>query len=97
MSMAEERPVVDEMTLDANAVGGLLWEAFGLEMTAVLGECANCGNRAPVGTLRAYVQAPGTVLRCSICAEVIMRLVRKPDGAWLIDTRGAAWLELPAG
>jgi ribosomal protein L24E len=97
MSVANERPMVDKLTLDANAVSGLLWEVFGVEMTARLGECANCGNRAPVGTLRAYVQAPGTVLRCSICAEVVMRLVRKPDGACLVDARGAAWLELPAG
>jgi hypothetical protein len=84
----------DPMTLDANAVAGMLMEAFGTEMTVVASRCATCGNRAMVGTLRAYTRAPGVVLRCSICSEVVMRLMRRADGGFLVDVRGAAYLRM---
>ena len=84
----------DPMTLDANGVAGMLMEAFGTEMTVVASRCAHCGNRAMVGTLRAYTRAPGVVLRCSICSEVVMRLMRRADGGFLVDVRGAAYLRM---
>ena len=83
-----------ELMLDANAVGGLLHDIFGVEMTAVPGECANCGNIAELGTLLAFTQAPGAVLRCSVCEEVMLRIVQTPDAIYL-DARGALYLRLP--
>jgi len=84
----------DPMTLDANAVAGMLMEVFGTEMTVVASRCAHCGNRAMVGTLRAYTRAPGVVLRCSICSEVVMRVMRRADGGFLVDVRGATYLRM---
>jgi Family of unknown function (DUF6510) len=81
----------DPLTLDANAVAGLLSDAFGAEMTATPGQCANCGNVAMVGTLIAYTRGPGVVLRCSVCAEVVIRIVETPD-SMLVDARGAVYL-----
>jgi Family of unknown function (DUF6510) len=81
----------DPMTLDANAVAGMLQDAFGAEMTAAPGQCAHCGNVAPLGTLIAYTRAPGVVLRCSVCAEVVIRIVETPD-SMLVDARGAVYL-----
>ena len=83
-----------ELMLDANAVGGLLHDIFGVEMTAVPGECANCGNIAELGTLLAFTQAPGAVLRCSVCEQVMLRIVQTPDAIYL-DARGALYLRLP--
>ena len=72
---------MDDYTLDANAVAGMLEEAFGKEMTAADSQCAHCGNRAQVGTFRVYdMDGPGIVLRCSTCTEIVIRLVRRPDG-----------------
>jgi len=85
----------DETALDANAAAGLLMEIFGNEMTAVPSRCAHCGNRAPVGTLRAYgLNGPGVVLRCSTCTQIVMRVMRRADGTFLVDVRGAAYLRL---
>jgi Family of unknown function (DUF6510) len=85
----------DPLTLDANAVAGLLHELFGTEMTSATARCGHCGNRAQVGTLRVYDMAgPGIVLRCSICTEMVIRLMRRPDGSYLVDTRGAAYLRM---
>jgi hypothetical protein len=85
----------NDLTLDANAVAGLLQELFGTEMTALASSCAHCGNKALMGTLRAYTQAPGVVLRCSICSGVMLRIVRTPDSLYL-DARGTAYVRQPA-
>ena len=86
---------MDDTALDANAVAGMLVEIFGSEMTAVPSRCAHCGNRAQLGTLRAYgLNGPGVVLRCSTCTQVVMRVMRREDGTFLVDARGAAYLRL---
>lgn len=85
----------DPYTLDANAVAGMLNEIFGTEMTAATSRCGHCGNRAQVGSLRAYgLKGPGVVLRCSTCSEIVMRIMRRPDGSFLVDARGAAYLRI---
>jgi hypothetical protein len=82
-----------ELMLDANAVAGLLGEIFGMEMTAEPTECAHCGNQGEMGTLLAFTQGPGTVLRCSACGQVVLRIVKTPD-AFYLDARGAVYLKL---
>jgi hypothetical protein len=80
--------------LDANAAAGALQEIFGTEMTALPSQCAHCGNVADVGTTHAWMEGPGIVLRCSICHEVVMRIVDTPTARY-IDARGVAYLRLP--
>ena len=82
-----------EMMLDGNAVAGMLHEVFALEMTASPTECAHCGNVGQIGTLWAFTQAPGTVLRCPVCENVMLRIVETPDAIYL-DARGAVYLRL---
>jgi hypothetical protein len=85
----------DPLTLDANAVGGMLHEVFGMEMTARVSECAHCGNHAQVGTLRVYdMDGPGVVLRCSVCSGVMLLLVRRPDGSFFVEASGAVDLDV---
>jgi hypothetical protein len=83
--------LTDALMLDGNAVAGDLEELLGSDMTAVMHRCTSCGNRAAMATLLAYTGGPGTVLRCSICREVVIRLVRTPTATYL-DLRGAAYL-----
>ena len=80
--------------LDGNAAAGLLHSIFGADMTALPGQCAHCGNVADLGTTHAWMEGPGVVLRCSICHEVVLRMVETPDARY-IDARGAAYLRLP--
>lgn len=79
--------------LDGNAVGGILGEIFGAEMTTASGVCGSCGARGVVAELHVYVRAPGVVVRCSSCESVLMCVVRSPDRTWL-DLSGLAVLEL---
>jgi phage FluMu protein Com len=80
-----------ERELDGNALAGILGSLFGVEMTAVPGRCAHCGTVNMVGAMRAYTRAPGLVLRCPACDEVVLRVV-ETAAATYVDLRGAAYL-----
>jgi Family of unknown function (DUF6510) len=43
---------------------------------------------------RVFDHAPGVVIRCPTCDQVLLRLVRGPGRAWL-DLRGLSYLQLP--
>ena len=58
--------------LDGNAIAGTLLEYFGKEMTVVRGVCGHCGSSAQVAQLRVYSRAPGSVVRCPACGNVVM-------------------------
>lgn len=91
--MEETTDINRELMLDANAVAGIMYEIFGVEMTASPTECANCGNEAEIGTLLAFTQGPGIVLRCSACENVVIRITQTPQAVYL-DARGAVYLRL---
>jgi hypothetical protein len=80
--------------LDGNAIGGLLLEVFGVEMTTARGECAHCGATGYVAEFEVYLQAPGTVARCRSCRNVLMVLVTV-RGVTCVDLGGLAELEAP--
>ena len=79
--------------LDGNAVAGLLQDVFAVEMTASRTVCAHCGRRGALGTLLAFTQAPGVVLRCPACEQVVLRIVETPDALY-VDARGMLYLRL---
>lgn len=77
--------------LDGNAIGGLLLEVFGTEMTAAFGTCAECGTSSQVAEFSVYRQAPGTVVRCRSCSSILMVFVQV-RGMTCVDLRGLASL-----
>jgi Family of unknown function (DUF6510) len=79
--------------LDGNAIGGRLFEVFGVEMTSARGECGHCGATAYVAELEVYVQAPGTVARCRSCGSVLMVLA-EIRGITCVELSGLARLDL---
>ena len=81
-----------DMRLDGNAIGGLLREIFAMEMTNAVGTCASCGAVNEVGRVHVYVHAPGTVVRCPSCGQVLMRIVRGSGRYW-VDMTGTRCLE----
>jgi hypothetical protein len=80
--------------LDGNAIGGELMEIFGVEMTVATGICSSCGATSAVAELHVYVQAPGTVIRCASCEQVVMSIVRSRDRLWL-NLSGIRTLTVP--
>ena len=81
------------LMLDGNAAAGLLYEIFTTEMTASPTECNHCGRAGELGSLLAFTQGPGVVLRCPTCENVLMRIVETQEAIYL-DARGAVFLRL---
>ena len=81
----------DDSTLDGNAIGGLLMEVFGAEMTTAAGTCGSCGAVSQVAELAVYRPGLGTVVRCRACDAVLMALVRIRD-VTCVDLQGLASL-----
>jgi len=82
------------LMLDGNALAGLLHELFDVEMTIAPVECASCGCYGELGSLWAFAESPGYVLRCPGCQNIVMRMTVTPDEIYL-DARGAAYLRIP--
>ena len=78
--------------LDGNAIGGLLLQVFGVDMTAARWTCTHCGASAYVAELTVYVQAPGTVARCPTCDGVVM-VFAEIRGITCVDLRGLETVE----
>jgi Family of unknown function (DUF6510) len=77
--------------VDGNAIGGLLHDVFGTEMTAAASVCGSCGAARLVAELAVYVRAPGTVVRCRSCGSVLMVFVRVRNQI-CVDLEGLAAL-----
>jgi Zn finger protein HypA/HybF involved in hydrogenase expression len=81
-----------ELKLDGNSIAGLLREIFTAEMTTADCTCAGCRKVNPIGRADVYSNAPGVVVRCPACGQVLMRIVRGAGRFWL-DLTGTRSLE----
>lgn len=84
-----------DLRLDGNAAAGLLREVFAVEMTTAQGTCAHCGATNAVGAVWVYSHAPGTVLRCPACTEILMTIVRAHERLH-VDIAGVRRLQFAA-
>jgi Family of unknown function (DUF6510) len=88
------KPLEDDV-LDGNAIGGMLIELFGAEMTTAVGACGVCGTVGQVAEMAVYLPKLGTVVRCRVCDNVLMVFV-EVRGVTCVDLRGLASLaEVP--
>ncbi len=85
--------MAQETHLDGNAIGGLLTEFFGRELTDALGRCARCGAVNAVGAFIVYRSGPGDVVRCPGCSAVLMVASHIANGLRLFFPE-LRWLEV---
>lgn len=85
---------MDPTWTDGNDIAGTLSEVFAVDVTVARGTCASCSTTGPLAETHAFTRAPGIVVRCPRCDEVVLRMVRTSERAWL-DMRGLSVLELP--
>ena len=83
--------MTDANHVDGNALGGLLIEAFGREMTDAPGCCATCGKVHALGAMRVY-RGAGDVMRCPTCDNVTIVTVVIRERT-RIHVRGVRWVE----
>ena len=87
-----EDPAID-LVVDGSAVGGMLADLFGADVTGMPGQCASCHTVSLIASMRVYMRGPGIVVRCPACTEVVLRVARTPSGT-MIDMRGAAYVRV---
>jgi hypothetical protein len=87
---------LEDGVLDGNAIGGMLIEVFGAEMTTAVGICGTCGTRGQVAEMAVYRSELGSVVRCRVCDNVLMVFVAI-RGVTCVDLRGLASLSEVAG
>ena len=84
------------MSLDGNAIAGLLAEIFAADMTSAVATCAACGAMRPVAETTVYLRAPGTVVRCRTCASILI-VVSTVRGRNCVDLSGLEGLQAGPG
>ena len=77
--------------VDGNALGGMLTDVFGREMTDAHGCCASCGTVNPLGAMLVY-RGAGDVMRCPSCsnATIVAVVIRERTRVHL---GGVRWIE----
>jgi hypothetical protein len=65
-----------------------------VDVTTAVSQCNSCGTSSVLGEAVVYADAPGTVVRCPTCHEIMLRVARAEGRAWL-DLRGVRSLQLP--
>lgn len=85
--------MTEDSHVDGNALGGLLHDIFGREMTDQIGCCSQCGAVGPLGALLVYRQGPGDVLRCNGCGTVLVVAVMRDDRL-RVTFESLRWLEV---
>jgi uncharacterized Zn finger protein len=83
--------MTDDAHVDGNALGGMLMEVFGREMTETRGSCASCGSVHAVGAMIVYRSA-GDVMRCPTCGNVVV-VVTSIHERTRVHLAGMSWLE----
>lgn len=82
-----------DLRLDGNAIAGLLGEVFAFDVTAARVRCTGCGTTAEIGAEPVYAQAPGAVIRCRGCQQVLLVVVHG-GGRYRLSLAGATWIEI---
>lgn len=80
--------------LDGNAAGGILQAIFPFDMTMAECTCAGCGHHHVMGATAVYKHGMGTIIRCSRCDTVLIRVAEIRGRYWL-DMRGMRVMQLP--
>jgi hypothetical protein len=81
-----------ERHVDGNAIGGLLEEVVGRDMTDVRARCAACGTVNAIGALLVYRSGPGDVIVCPACTTIVLVVSALPDGPQL-HVVAMSWVE----
>ena len=82
---------LDDYALDGNAIGGLLIEVFGTEMTTATGTCGGCGAVWPGGRTRRLPAGARHRGALPSCDTVLMTFVQI-HGVTCVDLMGLASL-----
>jgi hypothetical protein len=80
-----------DRSLDGNAAAGPFGELFGVDVSTAIVTCGGCRASAAFAEQRAFLDGPGTVLRCPGCDHLLARVVETRTEIWLELSGSASW------
>lgn len=86
--------LTEPIHVDGNAAAGTFTQVLGFDVTTATLTCAGCDRIVPFAESHVYRRAPGIVVRCPGCSQVLARLTQTPTNVWL-DLRGAQSWRIP--
>jgi hypothetical protein len=87
---------ISDLILEGDVAALLLQHVFAPDITLAQIRCAACDCTSGVGALATHAAPMGTILRCSNCDRVLMRVVDAPRGL-LLEMVGARYLRFEPG
>jgi len=79
--------------LDGNVLAGPLSELGDLDVTTLVGTCSGCHDASVMAAAMVYPDAPGLVVRCHVCGDVLLVIVQSTAGTEIF-VRGVTGLPL---
>ena len=68
------------VTVDGNAVAGLLADVFGGDATMLVGVCGGCGAAAPLAETVVELDEAAAIVRCRSCTHTLLTVLREGEG-----------------
>lgn len=62
--------------VDGNAAAGMLWDVFGVDVTALVGVCRGCHAAAPLAEAVVELDDVAAIVRCRSCTHTLMTVLR---------------------
>jgi hypothetical protein len=84
---------IESLRLDGNAIAGILYEVFGVEMTTYVRACHSCRSANAIGAYHVY-RGAGTVLRCPVCSDMALTVASGREDC-VVRLQGVWTLQLP--
>jgi hypothetical protein len=82
--------------VDGNAIAGVLFAVFRVEMTAEAVSCAACATTRRIADLEVFTHAHGVVVRCPSCHASMLVIVSRGEMA-CVDVSGILMSSAPRG
>ena len=87
---------ISDLMLEGDVAALLLQHVFAPDITLAQIRCAACDCTSGVGALPMHAAPMSTILKCSNCDHVLMRVVDAPRGL-LLEMVGARYLRFEPG
>lgn len=72
------------MTVDGNALAGMLADVFDGEVTMLVGVCGGCGSAAALAEAVVELDDVAAIVRCRSCTHTLFTVLRDGDAVRVI-------------
>jgi hypothetical protein len=72
------------VTVDGNALAGLMADVMDGDVTLLVGTCAGCGSAAPLAEAVVEIDEAAAIARCRSCTHTLLTVLRDDGGVRIV-------------